>query len=61
MRLNSFGGDLLLTISVPQLEMHPFVFSLKAPGALVSAGDSVQNSEVVPQNPQPLQQEFSGH
>lgn len=55
------GGLPLLTISVLQLEMHPFEPGAAVPGALVSAHDGVQKSEVVPHCPQMLQQELSGH
>lgn len=46
-RLHSDGGS-VFTISVPQLEMHPFVPGLAVPGAPVSMGDSVQKSLDVP-------------
>lgn len=48
-------------ISVPQLEMQPFVPAAAVPGAPVVDWVMVQNSEVVPHWPQISQQALRGH
>lgn len=59
-RAKDGGGEVLLVMFMPQLEIHPFFPGCDVPGAPVSAGASTQKSSVVPQWPQILQQTLSG-